>query len=514
MEKGTLFLRTHGVTKEERIRLEKLSVEIKDLTCPKVAGALAIASRKASQGYDILILGDSEHQEVKAIYSHAGSSAYIISSVEDIVGLPKLTKPFLLSQTTQDIAEYEGVKKSLLVKFPNLESAFTICGSTEKRQQELRSFLPDTDCVVVVGGRNSANTMRLAEIAGADGCSVFHIESAEELCEDSLEGYENVLLTAGASTPTWSIRRVRERIISLSERKYRTGWIRSILKWIVFGNFHIIPIAVAAGAAGSLVLGGTDWRIPVYAASLFLYALHTITSVLESDYSNPAGLRRQEFLRKHRKLLMTVSFLAIAGTLILSIKLSAIYPTVFGLMLAAFLIYISPLIRKEYLFKGIRVIPGSRDVMFAAGWSFLLAILPGMNYGGIFMRPGAVLWAGTLFFLFLARCLLADLTDLQGDALMGMDTIPTHMGLSKSRVLFWGCIAIAFLLTSSGLLAKYLPVTSIGIFAGLSGLTAGYYILGRTVFPSELFKRIIADGSLFLTGVMPVLLAFVEGRIQ
>lgn len=514
MKEGTLFLRTHGITKTESERLKKLSIKIKDLTCPKVAGALAIAERKALEGYDILILGDPGHQEVKALRSYGGDSVHIISRVEDIDKLPELKKPFLLSQTTQDITEYEEVKRSLSMIYPSLETAFTICDSTERRQQELRLLLPDADCVVVVGGRNSANTTRLAEIAGSGGCTVLHIETADELDRDLLDGFENILLTAGASTPSWSIRTVRERIISIREAGQKTGWIRSILKWIIFGNFHIILITIAAGAAGSMVLGGTDWRIPVYAASLFLYAIHTITSLLESEYSNPSGLRRQEFLQKHKGPLMIVAFLALFGTLALSFELPVVFPIVFGLMLGAFLLYILPLIKKESLFKGIRIIPGSRDVMFAAGWSFLLAILPGMNYGGILLRPGAVLWAGTLFFLFLARCLLADLTDLQGDALMGMDTIPIHVGLAKSRFLFRSCIIIAFLLTAGGLLTKYLPFTSIGVFAGLAGLTGGYIILRKTIFPTELYKRIIADGSLFLTGLVPVLLAFAEGKIR
>ena len=122
--------------------------------------------------------------------------------------------------------------------------------------------------------------------------------------------------------------------------------------------------------------------------------------------------------------------------------------------------------------------------MFAGAWSFLLAFLPGYISAGAAITPGIVLWAAVLFFLFLSRCLLADLVDLQGDALMGMDTIPIHAGRSLSVRLFWLCLSLASGLLAAGIASDYLPHNAAAFFPGPLFLAAGFLILARTPFPS------------------------------
>ena len=511
MGSGTLFLRTHGVTLEEREQLSALSLELRDLTCPRVGRALSLSKSRSADGRDVLILGDAGHQEVKAILSYGGPGARVISGPEDVPGLPDLERPFLISQTTQDTDVWKLTMDALRERFPNLEEACTICDSTSLRQMELRELCPKVDCVVVVGGRNSANTARLAAIAAGEGLPVFQVETPEELDQDVLSGFERVLLTAGASTPSWSIRRVRERLLEIQGGSLRAGPVRRFLRSLVFGNFHIIPVAFAAGAAGGFLFGGGDWFPSVLAASLFLYAVSSVTSILESGYSRPYGLRRQEFLRKYRTILTISSFTAFGGSLLLSLNLDPIWPSVLGIMLLAFLVYSMPLIRGRNLFGGLRAIPGSRDVMFAGAWSLLLAFLPGLGAFEGKVASGPVLWTGTLFFLFLARCLLADLTDLQGDALMGIDTIPIHAGRDRSVRLFWACIVLTAVLPAVGMAAGFLPPQASAFAIGLGFLCVGYFVLRSASFPSELFKRAVADGSLFIAGAAPALLCWAGG---
>ncbi|MCK4806885.1 MAG: hypothetical protein KAT09_04530, partial [Candidatus Aegiribacteria sp.] len=146
----------------------------------------------------------------------------------------------------------------------------------------------------------------------------------------------------------------------------------------------------------------------------------------------------------------------------------------------------------------------------AGAWSFLLAFLPGYISAGEAITPGIVIWAAVLFFLFLSRCLLTDLVDLQGDALMGMDTIPIHAGKFMSIRLFWLCFSLASVLLAAGIASGYLPGSAAAFFPGPLFLAAGFLILARTPFPSELLKRVIADGSLFAAGLLPVLICTVE----
>ncbi len=505
MDRGTLFLRTHGTELEKCTQLNQLPLKIRDLTCPRVGRVLAIAKKKCQEGYDVIILGDHSHQEVRSILSYSGEKAQVISGPDEISTLSGISKPFLLSQTTQNTEAFERTKNALQKKFPELEYAFTICNSTSLRQDELRQLCDKANCVVVVGGKNSANTARLVEIASEEGLPSYHIETYEELDADELEQYENVLLTSGASTPSWSIRKVREKLLEIQGGGLRTGQIRKFIQNAIFGNFHVLPVTFVLGAAGACILNIVNWLMPVMAASLFLYAVHTLTSVLESEYSRPSRLRRQEFIRIHRMLLTVISVIAFAGSLVLSVFLNPLWPVILGVMLVLFLLYSIPLMRKVYPLGGLRSLPGSRDLLFAGAWSFLLTFLPGYISAGEFVTPGTMLWAAALFFLFLSRCLLTDIVDLQGDALMGMDTIPIHVGKSRSVVLFWLCLSLASVLLVAGIVSGYLPYSTAAFFPGLLSLAAGFLILARTPFPLELSKRVIADGSLFTAGVLPVL---------
>lgn len=508
MKKGTLFLRTHGTTLERRKQLNRLPLKIRDLTCPRVGKVLAIARKKSREKYDIIILGDPSHQEVKSILSYAGERAQVISGPDGIESLSGISRPYLLSQTTQNTETFEKTKKALQARYPDLEYSFTICNSTNLRQDELRTMCDKVDSVVVVGGRNSANTARLVEIAREEGLPSYHIETYEELDACEMRKYENVLLAAGASTPSWSIRKVREKLLEIQGGGLRIGRIRKLLQNAIFSNFHVLPETFVLGAAGACILNIAKWVMPVMAASLFLYAVHTSTSVLESGYSHPSRLRRQEFIRTYRVFLTVISVIAFAGSLVLSVFLNPLWPVILGVMLVLFLVYSIPLIRKVYPFRGLRSLPGSRDLMFAGAWSFFLAFLPGYISAGESITVGTVLWAAALFFLFLSRCLLTDLVDLQGDALMGMDTIPIHAGRSRSVLMFWLCLLLASVLLVTGIASGYLPGSTTAFFPGLLSLAAGFLVLANTPFPSELSKRLIADGSLFAAGALPVLIYF------
>lgn len=509
MRGGTLFLRTHGTTLDRRRELCQLPIAMRDLTCPRVGRALALARKKAAEGCDVVVLGDPDHQEVKCIVSYGGDGARVITGPGDVDGLGELHRPFLLSQTTQNTETWERTRKRMQEVYPDLEYSCTICNSTSLRQDELRRLCGRADCVVVVGGRNSANTARLVEIALEQGLPAFHVETQDDIDESEMRRYENVLLTAGASTPSWSIRKVRERLLEIQGGRLRTGRVRRFLQNAVYGNFHVLPVTFALGTAGACVMSLESWVLQTLCASLFLFAAHLLTSVLESGYSHPSGLGRQEFLRDHSGLLTWLSVAAFASSLVVSLLLGALWYLVLGLMLAAFLLYSVPLMRRVYPFRGLRALPGSRDLMFAGAWSFLLAFLPG--YAAVGFHPGTLLWAGMLFFLFLGRCLLADLVDLQGDALMGMDTIPIHAGRARSVFLFWTCFAAAGLLLAAGTVTGHLGTVTLLFLPGMLTLAAGFFVLGRMPFPSELAKRALADGSLFAAGVLPAFILLSGG---
>lgn len=503
---GTLFLRTHGVTREERAGLQKLPVNLRDLTCPKVGRALAIAGGRAADGFDVLILGDCGHQEVKAILSCTGGKGIVIGGPSDVGSLPELARPFLICQTTQSTENYRLTLEKLRERWPSCESENTICGSTESRQAELRLLMEKADCVVVVGGQRSANTARLAAIAGESGLPVFQVENENQIPADGIRKYRRVLLTAGASTPGWSIRRVRARLLDIQGAGRVSGLLPSLYRSLVYSGVQVPLAAVFIGLAQQEVLGGRGWLVASLCAGLLLWAFTGISAVLASRNLETTSQERQEFMKRHSGVLFPVYVAAAAGAAALSTILGGWWtPSVLGAVVL-FFFYCLPLTRKPFIPHGFWSIPGSREALFTLGWGFFLSLLPALTLthsGGVF---GMSLWPLSLIALFFARSLFVDLVDLQGDALMGMDTLPLNLGGKRCRSLLLLCCAFASLVQFAGWAAGLLPACSLGFAAAPALLGVGLFFLERDQFYPEIGIRMVADGSLLAAGLFPLLI--------
>jgi len=164
-------------------------------------------------GFYIVIIGHKEHPEVKALLGFAEKNGACVNSPEEVLALPeKLGKVCVVSQSTQQREKFNSLVALLKDRYPKCEVFDTICRSTDMRQQEARELAGKVDAMVVVGGRNSSNTNRLAEISRAMGTKTFLIETDEEILESDFEGLVNIGVTAGASTPKWVIERVVDRL--------------------------------------------------------------------------------------------------------------------------------------------------------------------------------------------------------------------------------------------------------------------------------------------------------------
>ncbi|MDZ7642169.1 MAG: 4-hydroxy-3-methylbut-2-enyl diphosphate reductase [Desulfurivibrio sp.] len=210
--RGTVVIRAHGVPPARKQSLEASGAVVEDATCPRVVKVQAIIDKYRHQGYTTVIVGDRDHAEVEGLMGHAGEAGQVISSMADLDGLALSSPYIVVSQTTQDEAMFQLITAEILARFPGGKVFNTICDSTHKRQDEVREMCRQVDALVVVGGRNSANTKRLAEIARDLACPVFLVETEAELQLAQLRRYQCVGVTAGASTPVWSIRQVVEAL--------------------------------------------------------------------------------------------------------------------------------------------------------------------------------------------------------------------------------------------------------------------------------------------------------------
>jgi 4-hydroxy-3-methylbut-2-enyl diphosphate reductase len=206
---GTVAIRTHGVPPAERKKLESTGAAICDATCPDVGKIQGTVRSHLHRGYFIIIIGDREHPEVKALLGFAEKYGACVISNAEVERLPgDLEKVCVVCQSTQQREKFEELLKVIRQRYPHCEVFDTICQSTGVRQEEARKLAEEVDAMVVVGGRNSSNTNRLAEISMEMGTPTFLIESDAEIDPETFAEFDTVGVTAGASTPSWVIESV------------------------------------------------------------------------------------------------------------------------------------------------------------------------------------------------------------------------------------------------------------------------------------------------------------------
>jgi 4-hydroxy-3-methylbut-2-enyl diphosphate reductase len=205
---GTVILRSHGVPREVRQRLFESQLSVIDATCPFVTSAQEKAASLHEDGYRVVILGEREHPEVLALRSYAGEDSLVVESPADLPVDLHSRRMGVVVQTTQSHERLAELVAHLAPRVRELLVHNTICSATEQRQAAAITMASQVDVVVVVGGRNSANTRRLAELCSAQQPRTYHVESAAEIDPAWLRSARVVGVTAGASTPPEQIEEV------------------------------------------------------------------------------------------------------------------------------------------------------------------------------------------------------------------------------------------------------------------------------------------------------------------
>jgi len=211
----TLIIRSHGVGPGVYKGAEDKGIQVVDATCPFVQKAQRLAAESAQRGQQVIVMGDKLHPEVQGILGWAGEQAIPIQTLEEAKGLPFYPQLAVLAQTTQLAESFEGIVEELKHHTEDLTVHNTICSSTAERQKAARELAQTVDVMVVVGGRNSANTRKLSSIC--EGLTkTYLIETAEELEDDWFKEATSAGLTAGASTPYWIIEEVYKKMTEMN----------------------------------------------------------------------------------------------------------------------------------------------------------------------------------------------------------------------------------------------------------------------------------------------------------
>ncbi len=466
---GTVLIRAHGVPPSTKRRLVGTGFKVIDATCPRVVKVQSIIKSRARKGYAVIIIGDQDHPEVVGLLGYAGERGQVVESLEALKALPGYEQAIIVAQTTQNLREYRQIKQWTAQHHPHYKVFDTICDSTERRQAEVRRIADSADAVIVVGGKNSGNTRRLAEIVEHVGKPAYHVETEDELDLTALARFNTIGITAGASTPGWITKRVLRTVDQIPLRRGR-GW-RTM--WLHLQRFLLLSNLFVALGAGSLCYAAmkvqgllTVWPAPAVAVLyvLSMHILNNLTGRAENRYNDPD---REAFYRRYKIPLTGMAIVAGAIGLDAAFQMG---PIPFWALLSMSLLGLSYNLRviprrwaPNLKFRCIRDLPGSKTILIALAWGVVTAWLPVLAEAKVQWGIGLVvfIWATGIVF---CRTAYFDILDMQGDRIVGKETIPILLGPARS-------FKMLKLLLSAMIL---LPIVSagLGVLAPLAYLLA------------------------------------------
>ena len=208
--KGTVIIRSHGVGPQVYAEAEAKKIRLIDATCPHVKKAQLAAHKLSEEGYKVVIIGEKKHPEVRSILEWAGKEAMVVEDEAEAAELPSYQKLGVVAQTTFSQQNFQNIVMYLLPKSHDIRILRTICTATDQRQKAAMDLAGQVSLMLVIGGKNSANTTRLAQLCAAK-CQTYHIETASEIQPGWFDKIEKIGITAGASTPDWIIKEVYKK---------------------------------------------------------------------------------------------------------------------------------------------------------------------------------------------------------------------------------------------------------------------------------------------------------------
>ena len=513
-DRGRITIRAHGITPTEREMIRSSNLKIIDATCPRVAKVQGIIKSYNKKGYTPVIFGDSRHPEVIGLMGYCKGHGIVIGSVEDVERLPENKKLIVVSQTTQDVDAYREIREAIKGRYPEAIIFDTICDETYKRQREVRSLAYKVDSMVIVGGYNSGNTRRLYQISRSTGKPTFHVETEKELKGLWFSSTETVGVTAGASTPNWMIKNVTGRLKTMG--KSRQHPLGSLLKKVfVFLLKTNIPVATGAFSltyAGLMLSKGNADLIHPFLALFYVYSMHVLNRFLDkgaSTYNDP-GIAL--FYNQHKTFLVATALTGISAGLILSLYLGISQFVLFLVLTLLGIAYSIPIIPLKFKYLGryakIKDLPGSKTMAEALAWGIISSLLPIIGWPEPF-------WPRVLisFFFVSSMCYvrsgLFDILNIQGDLIVGRETLPIALGEEK---------ALNLLLVINTFFGIFILLsTSIGIVSNL-GLLLIICFLNSFIYLTAYQKGWMRDGSRLQAIaesnlLLPVLLALIWSAV-
>lgn len=284
---GTVIIRSHGVGPQIYQDAEAKNLTVVDATCPHVKKAQQAAYELMKEGYPVIIIGERDHPEVKSIVSWTHEQAVIVESIDDAERLPFQQRLGVVVQTTFSGELFEQILAIVKQKCTDMQVKRTICTATDLRQQAAAALAVKMDSMVIIGGKNSANTARLAEVCRQSGCPVYHIETADELKPEWFSNDLHVGVSAGASTPEWIIEEVVHRMEQFNQSL--TDSVNQLTKGSIIKGKVVsvrqdeVYVDIGYKAEGIIALSELAYPVPANAAEIVTKDQEIDVYVLDTD---------------------------------------------------------------------------------------------------------------------------------------------------------------------------------------------------------------------------------------
>jgi 4-hydroxy-3-methylbut-2-enyl diphosphate reductase len=211
-EESTIITRAHGISPTMLKKAYQRRLSVIDTTCPYVRKVQKIAHYLYEKDYFMVVYGDKKHPEVLSLLDTIQKNALVINSIPDAEKITIKKKIGFVSQTTKNIYDFYKLSTVLLSKAEELRIFNTICKSTTERQKSVLELAKEVDVMLVIGGKESANTTRLAEIGKNHGVKTYHIETKNQIKYKWIHPEDKVGITSGASTPDWVTNEVIDKL--------------------------------------------------------------------------------------------------------------------------------------------------------------------------------------------------------------------------------------------------------------------------------------------------------------
>ena len=499
--KSVVVIRAHGVPPQVKEKLMRRDVTVVDATCPRVIKVQQIIRQYFQRGYQIIIIGEKEHPEVKGLMGYANNLAWVIDNKEEIENLPKAQRVLVVAQTTQNELLFEQLAAMIKDRYPEVKIYNTVCNSTHERQEEVRQLAKKVEAFVVVGGRMSGNTRRLVQIAKEVGVETYHIETEDELDSEKIKRFSTIGVTAGASTPYWLIRRVIFRLEDILADNIPWWWRipYKMLKLALLINLWAAMGGTALAIMGCKLNGLYMNRAP-FIALFYLWAMHLLNHLTDFEATRFTDPARANFYEKYRFLFLFIGLAAI----FISLKLSKPWLLAFWAMLLFSITGLIYNIKIPFLKVKLKGLPGSKTILVPLAWGFLGGIFPLFLQNQInihfYIKP-------LLIFIYLSllafvRTCCFDLLDIQGDQMVGRETLPIVLGEKNSFKLLYLLTIILIPLTGFLAFKDFFPKELYFYSLILTGFLVYLWQIDHKYLRPGVLPEAIIDGQFILMSMI------------